>query len=601
MQPDYVAQETKVREEFLSQLGNFSPGERDLFHKLCQNWQQRIPYDRFTPFLNRENGGTTAELQSLLEKLRKNGVGLLRTRIENSQRVRDAIVLCTPNAPHFYRELIDEYFNDMLESIVNPLPLLSIISEDYGDIPPAVLEIVPTENLARYFGTESEDHRPLAIQTLNQDMLLISRENLRVFVNVTILKMRYYLSNTNLLGLVAKLLDTSLLNLKQQSAGKEPMFWLGLTRKVIEKRKEIEALRNVSVDRNFYHAAWLLKAFIESQLAEAESKKQAEESRQLDLQAIALSIKEAPEGWVEQTQLSRMIESQQEKYGDSFDQFREEFYEKFVHARGKNSLPKIVLLGKRYIHRDNVFPLFLEHFKATEADLKLTFAARMEAQLRGSSKDTTFYSVENFNDAIAAEVRERSEYLSALIDKPSILAEAMILHIKQKKLARNVDELKQRLAFYFDPETMKPLPLYEWFSLRRTELFERAFEKLPILRRIWIRLTGKYESIRSQYVGQEASSRSSERAAHYGSGSASSTSEGQNPRGGRRERSGQGERDARRPAHGQPSSRRGSSGASSGRSSSSRAKPTEAIKKSYSKKQVDSAWEQFGSTIKKKD
>jgi hypothetical protein len=163
--------------------------------------------------------------------------------------------------------------------------------------------------------------------------------------------------------------------------------------------------------------------------------------------------------------------------------------------------------------------------------------------------------------------------------------------------------LKQRLGVYFDPDTMQPLPLNEWFNLRPLDLFEKAFEKLPILRRIWIRLTGKYESFRGRYLGQSTSFRPNAAGNPAGGGGGETSSSGrQDPR-----RSAAHRDDPRRrggvDARGHAS--RGGSSSGGRRSSSGSAEPsraaaaTAAAKRAYSKKQVDSAWDEFGSTIKK--
>ncbi len=588
MRPDYIAYDTKQREELLSQRGNFTPNERDVFHKLCQNWQDRIPYARFVSFLNHENGGTTSDLVSLMTKLRTARMGILRTRMNDGQRERDAVVLTGENSAAFFSELADELFTDMLESIMNPLPLLETVEEQIGDIPPEAVQTVPAAEIGAYFSGRETSERPLAVATTDNTFLLVTQNHLRPFVNVAILKMRYFLSNTTLLGAVAKLQDTSLLSLKQQVAGKDPMFWLGLTQTVVDRRRDLEAMRTLSVDATFFHAASLLRNLIESQIAEAKQKKQEEESRQLDLDAIALAVKEAENEWLEQSDMTGLLEGQKEKYGERFESFREEFYERFVHARGKNTLPKVVLLKRRYIHRDNVFPVFLAHFRQLETELATHFTLQMEQQLKSGNrqKDPTFVSLDNFNDAILEQVRARSEYVAALIDKPSILAEAMILHTKQNKLARDVNELKQRLSVYFDPDTMQPLPLNQWFNLRPLDLFEKAFETLPILKRIWIRLTGKYESFRARYLGQTASQTQRQ------IGAATVADSGVEPRDAGARRRDRGDGRARNPA---------SAGASRTASSKAEQARAAARKRAYSKKQVDSAWSEFGNTIKKRD
>ncbi len=603
MQPRYISYENKEREEFLSQIGNFTPGERDVFYKLCQNWQSRIPYERFTRMLNSESGGNAGDLTSLLTKLRKDGWGLLRTRIVDGNRSREAVILTDQHSPRFFAELVDEYFTDMMESIVNPLPLKSYVEKTYGPVPPEAVRPIPANQLATVLTsedspTEEEGDRDedaakaLSVQSLNNDSLLITQKNLRAFLNVAILKLRYYLSNTTLLGLLAKLQDTSLLALKKGVGGKDSPFWLALTKSVVTHHREIEALRNVSVDANFYHAAWLLKNLIESQLTEAEERKKRQEEENLDLDAIALAVKEAPEKILDQDELTSIINTQAEKYGDQIEQFRDRFYERYVKDKAGSKLPRVVIINSRYIHRDNIFPLFLEKFRVAEMELRPFFVQLMERQLRSGnrSRDETFFTVENFEEAILDQVRVQSVFLADVIKKPAILAEGMIHYLKLNKLVKDVDELKQRLALYFDPGSMNPLPLNQWFNLRLVEIFEQAFERLPIWQRIWIRLTGKYESFRSRFVGQGAAT------ATMHTGVVASVSERKKAD---RRSSQQDKRETRRGRRKSGESPRKGRPAAAARSSSGGS--TDAAKRAMNPKQVDSAWEQFGSTLKKND
>lgn len=605
MQPYFVTYDTKQREEFLSQNGNFSPTERDAFHKICQNWQERIPYNRFVGLLNRGEGATTADLHSLMHKLRSSGLGLLRTTVNEGQRTRDAIIVTEQFSERFTSELLDELFNDMLESIANPVPLLSAVQESYTNFSPTVLTFISSDKLLQEYTNTEQPETPLAVQSLEGDRILVTRGKLRPFITVAMLKMRYYLNNTSLLEVIAKLLDTSLISLKQQIAGKEPSAWLSVTKTVVDKKKEIDNHRTVHVDIHFFHAAWFLRRLLESQIAEAEQRKKDAENRQLDLEAVAMAIKESSEGWMGQDELSRTLEGLRSKYEDDFETLQDDFYERYVQAHGKNSLPKIVSVDGKYIHRDRVFPLFLSLFREAETDLRLTFTARMEAQLRSGNAggDTTFVDLDNFDAAILDEIRRQTPLLAALIEKPAILAEGMIHHAKQNKLVKDVNELKQRLSIYFDPDTMKPLPLHEWFNLRLLGIFETAFEKLPILKRIWIRLTGKYESFRSRYVSKSAI-RSQEKPIQSLS---RADREDEELYDGPRPGQGASKRTVTQRSSGRDRTRRRESGAPSrGRPSTSTptSKKTEkdsAQKRAYSKKQVDSAWEEFGSSIKKKD
>lgn len=582
MQPDYVAFDHKQREEYLSQLGNFSPGERELFHRLCQNWQERIPYGRFATVIARSDGGTVAELISLLDKLRRRGIGLMRTAVSNGERNRDAIVLCPLRSPAFFAELIDEFFVDNQESINAPLPLYSYLRESYGEIPATVFTLVTADDLAQVFAAGEPDGRVLALATVDDDMVVVRASNLRALLTVAIQKLRFYLNNTTLLGFFAKATDMSLINLKQQCAGKDAGFWLKLTETVAGKRSELATLRAVQVDVEFHHAAAIVHTLISAQMAAAAARRKADEERELDLEAIAMGVHDAPEGWVEQAQLARMLESQREKYGGQFEQFKKEFYERFVTQRARSTLPLVVRLDRRYLHRDNVVPLFLEHFRSVSNDLKDEFVAQMELQLRGRNRraNTTFYSLDNLDEAIREQVHQRSDYLSALIDRPSVLAEAMIAHAKKHKLAKDVGELKRQLSAYFDPDTMKPLPLHIWFNLRPVELFELAFERLSVWRRIITRLSGKYESFRSRFIAQTARG-----SVVRGEGTQTEPRSDASRRDGRSRAAGD-RRGSRSDTHSSPARRR-------------RAQVER--KQSYTKQQVDSAWEEFSTTLRKKN
>lgn len=606
MRPAYTAYDSKQREELLSQSGNFSPPEREAFHTLCKHYQERIPYDRIMGTLSREGSTTASDLVSLMQKLKTAHMGVLRTTIKDGRRVNDAVVLTERDGPQFFVELVDELFTDLLESIESPVPLLSAVEQDHGEIPRNALQDVAPAEIGPYFSGRTESQLPLLIPALDGEHLLITQRQLRSFVNVAVLKMRYFLSSTTLLGALAKLMDTSLINLKQQCAGKDASFWLRLTERILERRADLVASRSINASPNFFQVTSLLRDVIRAQIAEARLKKEAEEGRQLDLDAIAMAIKGADEAWLPQTEVIDLLEAQKEKYGEDFDRFREEFYERYVHSRTKSSLPMVVLLKGSYIHRDNVFPHFMEEFRRLQNELVLHFAHEMQEQLKRGSRSgrSTFYTLDNFNAAIADQVEARSAFLAAMIEKPSILAEGMILHLKQNKIVKDVEQLKQRLAIYFNTETMQPLPLNEWFDLRPLGLFEKAFEQLPLMKRLWIRISGKYESFRGRFLGQSVA-----QAAH-GVGSSDTAAAGE-----RRERAdtdpqGSGKR---RPEHAEgrraaasrtadrtskgSSSRRGKT--SGDRSHRAPASTDPAVKRAYSKKQVDSAWEQFNSTIKK--
>jgi hypothetical protein len=500
----------------------------------------------------------------------------------------------------FFQELVDEYFVDMRESLTSPLVLESRLKGEVGDIPKDVVDTVDAKALGRYFAEQTDNNCILRIPSAQNDALLLRPPNLRPALSLAMARLRNQLTSPNVLEIVAKLLDSSLLSVKQHVAGKDPSFWLRFTKTVRHHVRDITAHRDIRLDASFFHLVNLLYAVIQGQLEHAAAAKREREELEADCEAVARGIKDSPDGFVDQLQLNRILDSLKEKYDTKFENFREQFFERYVKTGARNSLPKITILDKRYIHRDNLFPMFAERFREISADLFHRFVTEMEHQLKTNNrnKSSVFYSLENFDDAIREAVSDMDWFLGAILKRPAVLAEAIIWHAKQNKLANDVSGIKQRLAVYFDPETLTPLPPHDWFNLHMFNIFESAFERLHTLRRIWIRITGKYDSFRSRYIGEDSIGSQVAPATAIESAKTVGTSDrstaGQAGKNGRMQSGTDGTNGSR--AH------VGRGGAASGGTAArKRSKPTtKAKQRSYNKRQRDSAWEQFGESVKKK-
>lgn len=169
----------------------------------------------------------------------------------------------------------------------------------------------------------------------------------------------------------------------------------------------------------------------------------------------------------------------------------------------------------------------------------------------------------------------------------------MIHHLKRNKMVKTSDDLRQHLSTYFDAVTMRALPLHKWFSIELKNLFTEAFRGLPVFKRIWIRITGKYDSYLETFTGRSSSP------------SATSTANANSGKG-KKKRASSRSGSSKASKKGTPSA--GSSGSRSQRSpatsSAARTASTKTAgggesKRTYNPKQVESAWEQFGSSLKK--
>jgi hypothetical protein len=592
--PAYINFDDREREEFLSQRGNFSPDERTIFRELVSVWEPRIDYGRFLKRI-RETGGP-AQVASLMNKLRGSQVGLLRTQMVDGERKRVAILLLEEGSFDFYFEAIQEAYVDLAESIVNPLPLRSELEERGLSVPDSFVRNLDNETLVKLFKEKEQKERFIAgLSSMNHQELLVPSTHIRAFINIAMLKIRYFMNNSSLLELIARYQDTSLMAIKQNLNGKEPQFWLALSSTIVDNRRELQSSRNVSVDKDFFHAAYLLRRLITAQMEEAKARKQQEQEREIDLETVAMSIKEAETPLLDRTEVEAIVSRLEEKYGGELENLRQEFYDRYVHSKGKRSLPKVVVIDSFYIHRDNLYPVFIERFEVLGRELRHYYKDRMLNELRRSagSGSAVFYSHENFENDIQDQISGRDSFVASVLAKPGILAEAMILNAKQKKQVKSMDDIKEQLSLFFNPESMKLLDLPTIFNLSLGEIYDEAFEELHILRRIWIRLTGKYNAVRDKYVSRSMV-RSTARKSPPASKGFSLYDEGPTvvePRRGRRpsEQAAYTRKDRREPETKRPQRRR-------------KTEPEkQKVKRPYTKKQQDTAWEAFQESLKKKN
>lgn len=594
-EPRVISMESTEREGFLSENGNFSPAERSIFHLLCQHWEPLIPVDSFTRTVTGSGSGTATDLKRLIEKLEHARISLFTTAMEDKQRHQRGIIFDDPNGPHFWAGIVDERYTDMLESIVAPLPLESRFQEEFGGVPQSLIVRPAVKEIASHITPEDEEPAIIAIPVTKKENVLILSHRIRHLTGLSIVKLRYYLGSANLLGELAKLQNTSLMVIKQGSGGNDPHFWLGLTKSIREHARELQGARIGGVDRNFFYLSAIVYVLVSAQLEEAQERKRLEEEKKADMDALVSSVQQAPQRFVPKPQLMDQIDRLKDRYGEQHGEFKQEFHSKYLTEAAQKKLPVIVLLRERYIHRDNLYPAFLQEFPEVQDQIRQVLVQRMRDSLFSflGGQDSSFISTDALNETIKQEVEDRSIVVAEMIEHPAILAEAMIHHLKRNKMVKTSDDLRQHLSTYFDAVTMRALPLHKWFSIELKNLFTEAFRGLPVFKRIWIRITGKYDSYLETFTGRSSSP------------SATSTANANSGKG-KKKRASSRSGSSKASKKGTPSA--GSSGSRSQRSpatsSAARTASTKTAgggesKRTYNPKQVESAWEQFGSSLKK--
>ncbi len=502
--PEYVTMDEKAREEFLSDLGTFSPAEREIFHRLCMMWAPEIPYSRAA-------GGISSDqntLDRLLEKLRARGYGLVRTAVEGRRLEKTAVVLTGRWDRRFAVTLLDEEVSRLIEDGGQYFATEDQLIERGVAIPSEFISDGNYDALARAYTDEPGNSAEIfRLKGLNGATHLVSARFARRFVTGAMERVRTQCVNATLLELLAKFRDASLTETRSAVVSKDPLTWLDLTTMLVDRRAAIDAKRNVVIEEGLYQAAVIVRGFLQSEIAETKRRKKAADERRADFAGIVQAIRESHSSLITQEELALIVHRVKPKYDDEFDEFAKEFYELALTATGKRSLPIILRLGDRYIHRDHILGEFRRRIADASLDLGEEYTSRMNSQLRHTSpSDNAFLSRDNFESDIAARIRAADSYLWQLLEKPGLFAEAVIQGIKREKGAATIDEIRATLSNYIDVGEGEFLPLSHLLDLNMVSIYETAFQRLPVLRQLFYRISGRYETYKGKYVGRTTQS-----------------------------------------------------------------------------------------------
>ena len=492
--PEYVTYDDKAREEFLSQHGSFTPEERDAFHKICRGWEAEIPFPRIDEYLTRGN---------LIEKLRAARLGVVVTQYKDGQRKPKALVLSEEGGLTFYKTLLEEEYVGLQESIANPLPTEKVLSETDPAIPESHITDTSFEGLIERVGSTAKNVAAIYRVDLGHgERLLLPSSRVKSALALAIARLKYHFQSANLMSEVARILDTGVMEVKSQVESKDMTRWREICDAVSENRGDLEQRKGLAVDDHFFTSAEFARHYIAGQIAHSKKQREQQTAQSDDIAAIEEKVRTAPTFFVDPPTMFSWLDEYESKYGDQYQKFREAFFESATTAQERRSLPQILLVSNRYIHRDNVYPAFKNDFEALKQKLRSDYLGVMKNYLRGLKQEgeRIFASEQSFEEDIARRVSEENEFLSELLEKPTILAEALIHNAKKKRSVKGVDDLKILMADYFQVGTMKLKDLSYVFGLSMLELFDTAFRDSALLRQIWLKITGRAETLRDAFA-----------------------------------------------------------------------------------------------------
>jgi hypothetical protein len=506
-QPSFVAMDIKARESLLSQLGNFTPTERTIFHKMCTSWESEIGYARLLSLVSSESVTAKADTDRLMARLKKERMGLIVTKIQEGQRKPWSIVLCDKHDCRFYQKYVEELILDVIEEPSSLLPSLIHFQDQQLEMPVECLsglEFSKLVSLLKQPNTSAEPNRIYVIQLDGENSYYTTHHSIKLFLKAVMIKAQFVLNNGNILSAGASLLNMSLIDLKKQLESKNNEFWLTMVTKLLDHRKQLENHRKITLSPGFFSIIIFLKHYFSAIIEDSETSQKREQEKKLDLQTIAETIRNSAGHCLLKEEFGKVLLRYKEKYQNEYDEFKKTFEEKYLEAPTKTSLPIIVSVGDFLIHSDNIHTLFLSRVNGISPILMKIYIALMSVYIRkgGQMGDPVFSTASSFEADIMTKVEVEDPVLHGLLQHPHWVAEAFISSSRKSKKLQSVEDMKLVLASFFLSDQIKFKHLSLIFGLDMKEIYTHGFLRLSLLRQIWMKLTGKNEGFKKQFNEQ---------------------------------------------------------------------------------------------------
>ena len=503
--PDFVRLDEHRRDQYLSHRGNFTPDERALFHQLCNMWESVIPYQRFVRMASGDRGDVRHTLTALLEKLYRAEIAVTVTQTnEDGEPIPDGIALTNESSVRFFYLAADEYFRHSERNLDVPLPFADVLRKDGLRIPEAFLTDISSSDIASILADRpgADEVRIYRVSVSSGKQLIVTSGKVRSFLALAMQHLRHMLSNANILTAVSREVDSTLTALRKEIQDKDPRFWYLLSESILSARSRLEAQRNVPVTEEFFCAAEVLHAFVNGQLNAINQRREAEQERRERIEGILSMIARRKEPTMPTRELRELIEGYRAEYGEDFEQFRNDFFEIALQPPPRRKLPMLFELDGLFVHRDRLYPLFLDRLESLRLYYGSLYRKLMRQHIcRGRAQSVeALYSYESLANDLQERLRRDDPHFLQMYESPDIMGEALVHWARQRQYAADTESLRKLLLRHFAPGAgARFYDLAVLLDLHMARVFDDAFRSLSPIRQMIYRLFGRYETMRDRY------------------------------------------------------------------------------------------------------
>lgn len=595
--PKYFKYDEKNREEFLSQIGNFADERRRFFAKLCEMWTPEIPYAK---------GAVKSGIQfnsngfkSFMDRLSKAHCGLIKKQFKQGKIEPESVILTERDSIRFFYHYIESEYQQNFTS--DRIPFLSYerLAGEKMVPPDEYIDVVAPEHLSEAYRQRFQNEIRIGkITGIGNSDILMTPRTIPYLVKIARFKIRVVLKSDMIMTMLSKLLGLKTSEVYNHVRTGDNTYWQKIVGAIKDHADEFKT-RHKNIPEDFFVSAEILSAYIGNELVAAQQQREVEGQLREKMGVICQELLTGGKTIYDMQEFAKLMETYTEKWPD----FADKFYETHIRTSEGKGLPTIVFTGTHYIHRDHIYPLFKELVNTYSEEFEDIYVNIMERIIRTNNRDknTFFSSHASFISDILARIEKEDKFLHSLFNKPRIVSEAIIHYGKTKLKLKTMERMKDLLYCYFQEGVVKYKSLDTLFGLYRKDIFDKAYFRISFFRRLYLKLSGRYESYYETFIG--LSRKDDPSAVKKNFSGYKGDINGLNLRGSQSSLSLLSTHTGRKRSRVNESQRRRSrkSQAKSALVSSRRRSPSPPPKKrSYSVKQIENSWDEFGDIMSRK-
>jgi len=516
-EPIYFSYTKKQQDEFISQIGLFSETERELFHILCEQKGKEVDFDRFVLMASR--GGylknVAKELVTLIGKLNKNKLAVLITEHKNNKTIPIKVILTNKADKKYYFYLIGEQYKEIKNRIYKPFPTLLSLKDKTEGINENQYKVLEQDSFNRQTLVKLSKKQTIYLIKLNQDNgILVTSDFLLTVVSLAKEKVREALAEkVDLTSLLASKMKTGLQDLNNSLKNEGSLYWIKTSDAFLKLPKEIKINKKYRISQEEAVALYIINRYEKGEQVFQSQRVQEKKIIKGILNKLLTFVKtkgildeKELEGFL--SKLSKMDKSENIDINNRTEylkdkekavQVLEYFYNIATNINKKKQEAPIVYVVTNktgtLIDKGVILKYFQDKLNIMRSSLRNHYMMIMENYLK--SREPFFVAnLQMLQDDIKQTILVYDAELAELLEMSQVIAGAL-------KGSISIEKRKNAISKRWYGVELNDLDIatrfndYDLlFKINLVEIFESSTQRLSLLRRIVLAITGQGKSKR---------------------------------------------------------------------------------------------------------